>query len=78
MANISSSLKEQISQAPDKEYSVIITLKGESPPSIVQQKGNAIMGNQIFSASLNGKEIESLEKNPDIDAIEMDMEMGTL
>ena len=76
MATISSPLKEQIEQSPQQDFSVIITLKGDALPPVLESKGKFIMGKQLFSATLNGKEIQSLESNAQIEAIEADMEMG--
>jgi hypothetical protein len=78
MPNITPELKDQIVQAPEKEFSVIIVLKGDQLPPALENKGKFIMSNQIFSARLNGKEIQSLQHDPLIEGIESDMEMGML
>lgn len=78
MANISSDLEEKIRQAPENDYSVIITLKGEQLPAALEHKGKFVMANKIYSARVSGKEIESLKTNSEIEAIEADAEMGIL
>jgi hypothetical protein len=78
MASISPDLEEQIKQAPQNDYSVIITLKGEQLPSALEHKGKFIMANKIYSATISGKEIESLIGNSEIEAIEADTEMHAL
>ena len=78
MATIPPELNEKISKDPDKDYSVLITLKDENLPSALESKGKFIMGNKIFSAKMSGKEIQQFSNHAQIDAIEPDTEMSIL
>lgn len=82
MATISKELNEEIAKNPGKDYSVLITLKDEVkdeelPPDL-ENKGKFIMGNKIFSAKMSGEEIQRLENQSQIEAIEPDMQMGIM
>lgn len=78
MAIISGELSEQINNDPNKDYSVLITLKNDALPTTLTDKGKFVMANKIFSATMSGREIQKLENETEIEAIEPDMEMGIL
>jgi hypothetical protein len=78
MADISKFFDEQVSSNPEKEYSVLITLKNDKLPSRLLGKGEFVMADTIFSARISGKEIQSLKNDDEIEAIEPDEAMGIL
>ena len=78
MATIPNTLADLISNNPDKELPVLITLKEETLPPSLNNKGRFIMENKIFSAKISGREIVDLKDDPRIEAIEPDMEMQVL
>ncbi|MCW3080913.1 hypothetical protein [Segetibacter sp.] len=78
MADISKFFEEQVSSNPEKEYSVLITLKNDKLPSRLLGKGEFVMADTIFSARISGKEIQSLKNDDEIEAIEPDEAMGIL
>lgn len=78
MAFINPELAQQMQENPQAQYSVIITLKGGPLPQELTGKGKFIMGDQLFSATLNGEEIQSFIHHAQVEAIEPDREMGIL
>lgn len=78
MAIISTGLNEQLAANPNGEYSVLITLKNETLPSRLKDKGKFILPNKIFSARISGVEMQELKNESEIEAIELDAEMGIL
>lgn len=78
MPIIPDDLNDQIRNNPEKDYSVLITLKNEVLPPSLKNKGKFVMGNKIYSANINGKELQSLSNDSEIEAIEPDVEMGVL
>jgi len=78
MPSIHPELNQQTRQHPQTDYSVLITLKGSSLPAALNNKGKFVLANKVFSARISGQEIQSLAGNDEIEAIEPDMEMGTL
>jgi len=78
MPSIHPELDQQTRQHPQTDYSVLITLKGTALPAALGNKGKFVLANKVFSARISGQEIQSLAANDEIEAIEPDMEMGTL
>jgi hypothetical protein len=78
MAVIPDELNKQTSDNPATDYSVLIVLKDGNLPSSLSGKGQFIMADKIFSATISGKEIQNLRDEASIEAIEPDAEMTTL
>jgi len=78
MSFIQPELRQQIQQNPQENYAVLITLKGNSLPAALSNKGKFVFADKIFSARISGQEIQSLADNTEIEAIETDREMGIL
>ena len=78
MAVIHQDLNERISKNPENDYPVLITLKDETLPKALENKGKFILGHKIYSATMSGKEIQHLANQSQIEAIEPDVEMGML
>lgn len=78
MAFISPDFDRQIQQKPQAVYPVLITLKGSSLPPGLSGKGKFILAGKVFSARISGQEIQSFVHHNEIEAIEPDVEMGTM
>lgn len=75
MAFVHPELNHQARLHPQTNYSVLITLKGTTLPSELTGKGQFVLANKIFSATISGQEIQSFANNEEVEAIEPDAEM---
>jgi hypothetical protein len=76
MSKIQVELQKDLDQDPGTKYAVLITTKGNQLPKIMSTGRATELMPGIYQMSLTKKQIQALNKNKAIVAIEKDTEMG--
>ena len=76
MAKLESKLVEDISREPNKKFNVIIVIDSNTTFEELNFKDYKKLMDNIAYVSLTGKQINKASKNPRVQSIEEDSEMG--